>query len=119
VIATLRADGSPHSAATWYLWEVGRVLVNLDEGRRRLDHLRRDPRVSLTVLGEDGWHRHVTLEGRVVSVEPDAGFRGIDRLARRYSGSPFGSRDRRRVNAWIEIERWHAWADTGRWTASG
>ncbi len=28
VIATLRTDGSPHTAATWYLWVDGRVLVN-------------------------------------------------------------------------------------------
>jgi hypothetical protein len=24
VIATLQQDGSPHTAATWYLWEDGR-----------------------------------------------------------------------------------------------
>ena len=50
VIATLREDGSPHTAVTWYVWEDGRVLVNMDVSRVRLKHLRRDPRVSLTVL---------------------------------------------------------------------
>ena len=38
VIATIRRDGSPHTAATWSLWVDGRVLVNMDEGRRRLEH---------------------------------------------------------------------------------
>jgi hypothetical protein len=57
----------------------------------------------------------VTLEGRVVSLEQDRDFQGIDRLARHYTGSPFQSRDRDRVNAWIEIERWHAWAGIGPW----
>jgi PPOX class probable F420-dependent enzyme len=71
VIATLRPDGGPHSAATWYLWEDGRVLVNMDEGRKRLEHLRRDAQVSLTVLGADSWYRHVTLLGRVAVLEPD------------------------------------------------
>nr|WP_203453632.1 hypothetical protein [Jiangella aurantiaca] len=33
VMATLGPAG-PVSVATWYLWEDGRVLVNLDEGRR-------------------------------------------------------------------------------------
>jgi PPOX class probable F420-dependent enzyme len=116
VVATLRADGGPHTAATWYLWEQGRVLVNLDEGRSRLEHLRRDPRISLTVLGAEGWHRHVTLEGLVVLVELDADLHEIDRLARHYTGSPFQSRDRGRVSAWIEVVRWHAWAGTGPWT---
>jgi PPOX class probable F420-dependent enzyme len=112
VIATLRGDGRPHTAATWYLWERGRVLVNMDERRERLQHVRRDPRVSITVLGADGWHRHVTLEGSVVSLNPDREFEGIDRLARHYTGAPFGTRDHGRVNAWIEIVSWHAWAGT-------
>lgn len=44
VLATLRPDGQPVSTATWYLWEDdGRVLINMDEGRRRLDHIRADP----------------------------------------------------------------------------
>jgi PPOX class probable F420-dependent enzyme len=70
VIATVRPDGSPHTAATWYLWEDGRVLVNMDEGRKRLEYLRRDPQVSLTVLGADAWYRHVTLLGRVWGALP-------------------------------------------------
>ncbi len=115
VIATAHGDGRPHTAATWYLWQNGRVLVNMDEGRTRLQHLRNDPRVSLTVLGSDGWHRHVTLEGRAVTIEPDHEFDGIDRLARHYTGSRFQSRDRGRVSAWIEVEFWHAWDGTGPW----
>jgi hypothetical protein len=46
VVATLRPDGSPHTAATWYDWEDGRVLLNMDETRLRLRFLRRDPRAS-------------------------------------------------------------------------
>jgi PPOX class probable F420-dependent enzyme len=113
VIATLRPDGSPHTAATWYLWEGGRLLVNMDESRKRLDHLRADPRVSLTVLADDGWYRHVTLVGRVVSLEPDSELEGIDRLSRHYMGQAYGQRDRGRVSAWIDIESWHSW-DGGR-----
>jgi hypothetical protein len=87
----------------------------MDEARSRLQHLRNDRRVSLTVLDGDGWHRHVTIEGRAVTIDPDHDFDGIDRLARHYSGSRFPSRDRGRVNAWIEIESWHAWAGPGPW----
>jgi len=116
VIATLAEDGSPHTAATWYLWENGRVLVNMDHGRRRLQHLRSDPRVSLTVLGADEWYRHVSLEGRAVSIDPDPEFDVIDRLARHYTGSGFQRRDRGRVNALIEVESWHAWAGARAWT---
>lgn len=119
VIATLRADGRPHTAATWYLWEDERVLVNMDESRRRLHHLHEDPRVSLTVLAAEEWYRHVTLEGRAVAIERDANLAGIDRLARHYTGSPFQTRDRTRFNAWIEVEAWHAWAGAHAWTGAG
>jgi PPOX class probable F420-dependent enzyme len=111
VIATLAPDGAPHTAATWYLWDGRRILLNMDESRLRLRHLRRDPRVALTVLddGEDGWYRHVSLLGQVVSIADDASLADIDRLALRYTGRPFRTRDAKRVSAWIEPERWHGW----------
>jgi PPOX class probable F420-dependent enzyme len=115
VIATLEPNGSPNTVATWYLWESGRVLVNMDEGRKRLEWLRRDARVSITVLGQDDWYHHVSLRGRVVSLEADPDRSDIDRLSRHYTGEPYPDRERRRVSAWIEVERWHAWAVGQRW----
>ncbi|PJE97286.1 PPOX class F420-dependent oxidoreductase [Streptomyces carminius] len=109
VIATLRPDGQPVSTATWYLWEDGRVLVNMDEGRKRLEHVRRDPRVTLTVLAEGDWYTHLSLIGRVVELRDDEELADIDRLARHYLGKPYPRRDRRRVSARIEIDRWHGW----------
>ncbi|CAN5618701.1 PPOX class F420-dependent oxidoreductase [soil metagenome] len=88
VIATLQSDGSPNTVATWYLWEDGRVLVNMDEGRKRMEFMRRDPRVSLTVLGKDSWYHQVSLRGKVVSLEEDAGMSDIDRISRFYTGEP-------------------------------
>ncbi|MEV6022597.1 PPOX class F420-dependent oxidoreductase [Streptomyces sp. NPDC052036] len=111
VIATLRADGAPVSTATWYLWEDGRVLVNMDEGRVRLKHLRRDPRVTLTVLDENDWYTHVTLIGRVTEMYDDEGLADIDRVSRHYIGKPYPRRDRGRVSAWIEVDRWHGWGE--------
>jgi PPOX class probable F420-dependent enzyme len=110
VMATLKADGAPLTVATWYLWEDGRVLVNLDDGRRRLEHLRRDPRVSLTVLASD-WYRHVSLQGRVVDLYPDAGLRDIDRISRHYTGHDYPDRTSPRVSGWVEIDRRHGWGD--------
>ncbi|MGW7018999.1 PPOX class F420-dependent oxidoreductase [Streptomyces decoyicus] len=109
VITTLRSDGQPVSTATWYLWDDGRVLVNMDEGRKRLEHLRNDPRVSLTVLDEENWYTHLSLIGHVAEIRDDEELAGIDRLAQHYLGKPYPQRDRRRVSAWIEIDRWHGW----------
>ena len=109
VIATVRPDGQPVSVATWYLLATGRVLVNMEAGRRRLTYLRQDPRVSITVLGNDTWYTHVTLLGRVVDIADDPDLQGIDRLAKHYTGHPFQDRHSRRVNAWVEIDRWTSW----------
>ncbi len=109
VIATLRPDGSPHTVATWYDWDDGLVLVNMEKTRLRLGFLRRDPRVALTVLADTSWYRHVSLIGEVLRFEDDLELAHIDRLARRYTGQPFRTRDAVRVSAWIEPTRWHGW----------
>lgn len=111
VIATLRSDGAPVTTATWYLWEDGRAVVNMDEDRVRLKHLRGDDRVSLTVLDSADWYTHVTLIGRVAELRPDDGLTDIDRIARHYTGGPYPNRERARVSAWIAVERWHGWGE--------
>jgi PPOX class probable F420-dependent enzyme len=109
VIATLRPDGQPVTVATWYLFENGRVLVNMDEGRKRLAHMRKDPRVSLTALAEGDWYTHVSVQGRIVEWVDDVDLTDIDRLSTHYTGKAYSTRDRKRVSAWIEIETWHGW----------
>ena len=109
VVATVSPGGAPHTAATWYDWEDGRALLNMDASRLRLRYMRENPAVALTVLGADDWYAQVTLLGRVVSLEDDPDLAGIDRLALRYTGKPFGSRDAVRVSAWMLPERWTAW----------
>jgi PPOX class probable F420-dependent enzyme len=107
VIATVRSDGAPYSAATWYDWEGGKVLVNMDFERLRLSHIRRDPRVAITVLDIMDWYRAVTVLGWVVELHDDEGLADIDRLSMRYRGEPYWNRDRKRVTALIEPELWH------------
>ena len=109
VITTLRRDGQPVSVATWYLWADGRVLVNMDEGRKRLEHIRNDPRVALDVLDEGGWGTHVSIIGHIGEMREDTGLADIDRIAQHYIGRPYPQRDRRRISAWIAVDGWHGW----------
>lgn len=109
VVASVRPDGAPHSAATWYDWEDGRILLNMDENRLRLRFLRADPRVALTVLDSESWYRHVSLLGTVQELRPDEGHVDIDRLSRRYTGEPYRDRVSPRVSAWVRVDRWHGW----------
>lgn len=109
VITTLRPDGQPVSTATWYAWEDGRVMVNMDGRRKRLQHLRNDPRVTLTVLAEGDWYTHVSLIGRVTEFRKDPQLTDIDALAQRYLGQPYPDRERDGTSALITVERWHGW----------
>lgn len=110
VITAVRSGGQPVSVATWYLVEEdGRILVNMDSARARVKYLRADPRVSLTALAEGNWYDHVSIQGRVVEWADDDDLADIDRLSRHYGGGDYPTRDRSRVSAWIEVDRWHGW----------
>ena len=109
VISTTRRDGQPVSSATWYLFRDDHLLVNMDVGRKRLQHMRRDPRVSLTVIDGDDWYTHVTAIGHVTDIYDDDGLTDIDALSEHYQGKPYPDRDRPRVSALIAIDRVHGW----------
>jgi PPOX class probable F420-dependent enzyme len=117
VMATLKPGGSPHTTATWYVWDGDRVLLSMDHSRMRVNHLRADSRVSITVLGGDTWYHHVTLVGRA-TLEPDGDLAHIDRLARHYTGEPYPARDCSRISAWVDVESWHAWEGSQPWAGS-
>ena len=108
-ISTLKTDGAPVSVPTWYVFENGRVLVNMDAGRKRIEWLRHDPRVALSAMDPEDWFTHVSLQGRVTQWAQDDDLVDIDRIASHYTGQPYAVRDRPRLSAWIELDRWHAW----------
>jgi hypothetical protein len=114
VLGFVRPDGKPNTVATWYQWENGRALVNVDEGRRRLEYLRENPSVSLTVLDGDSWDRHIALHGRRMTREGDPSS-ATSNAARATTAEPYAQRDRGRLSGWIQIESWLAWND-GPWT---
>jgi len=114
VIATVRPDGHPVSVATWYLLDGDEVVVNMAASRRRLAHLRADPRVALTVLDARTWYSHVSIVGRVTALIDDPNFAGIDRQSLQYNGHPYQNHRDPRVDARIGIDTWHAWGDVAK-----
>ncbi len=112
VIAVVRPDGFPMPVVTWYGWEGGRILVNMDAKRARLEWMRSNPRVGVSIF-DAGAARHVSLVGTVVEMHDDVGLVDMDRLTVRYTGRRFWDRDARRVSAWIEPTGWHVWDESG------
>jgi len=89
---------------------MGRIVLSMDEASHRLRHLRGDPRLGLTVLGDD-WYSHVSILGRAVELRPDPDLAHIDALSYRYLGEPYEDRTYRGVTVLAEIERWHTYGD--------
>jgi PPOX class probable F420-dependent enzyme len=112
VMATSGEDGRPVLVATWYLWENGRILLNMYKDRKRVARLAEDPQVSLLVLSNDDWTTYVSLRGRVVESYDDVDARDINRISLHYDGVPFDvAPGRDRVSFVVEVERWFGWGD--------
>lgn len=62
-LATLQPDGSPHVTPMWYLYEDGQILVTPRAESTWLAHIRRDPRVALTIDEDPLPYRKITVEG--------------------------------------------------------
>jgi PPOX class probable F420-dependent enzyme len=64
VLATFRKDGRPAmSPVTVGLDAEGRVIVSTRESAMKVTHLRRDPRVAVTVLNDRFYGEFVQIEG--------------------------------------------------------
>jgi PPOX class probable F420-dependent enzyme len=86
-LATLDPDGSPRMAVVWYrLAADGSIVVNSAEGRRWPANLRRDGRVSVSVIDQVSAYRWVGLVGEVEAVIDDQAEAQADiaEMARRY-----------------------------------
>jgi PPOX class probable F420-dependent enzyme len=107
-VTTLRKDGSPHSTPVWVDTDGERVLFNTSIGRAKERHLRRDPRVSVTVLpADDQQSGYVSVTGTAELTEEGA-VEHIDRMAQKYIGKekyPYLQEGERRVIVRITPER--------------
>jgi PPOX class probable F420-dependent enzyme len=109
VVATVRSDGSPHSVPTWYEWDGGVLLLNMDRSRKRLRHLSPGSPVALSVMALSDWYSHVSFIGEVEELRDDPDLADIDRLSLRYRGKPYRDRSRDSVTALIRPSHWFTW----------
>jgi PPOX class probable F420-dependent enzyme len=86
VVTALRADGTPHQTVVWVDWDGEHLVLNLNNFRAKLEHLRRDPRVSVLVLDRHDPFRWLGLEGTVAEITPDGAYEHIVRQAGIYLG---------------------------------
>jgi len=107
VLATSMADGSPQVTQTWGDTDGEHVLINSVQGHVKVRNIARDPRVAVAVSDPETPSRYVQVRGRVREVTTEGAVDHIERLARKYLGTPYpwyGGRDQVRVIIFIEPE---------------
>jgi PPOX class probable F420-dependent enzyme len=87
VLATVNADGSPHTSAMWVGRDGDDLLFSTVAGRVKHRNMLRDPRVSVTVLESADPENYVELRGRV-SMSPEPSRQLHNQLAVKYGKDP-------------------------------
>jgi PPOX class probable F420-dependent enzyme len=106
-LATLMHDGSPQVDPVWVDLEGDTILVCTGANSLKAKNTKRDARVGLSVIAADNPYKEAQIRGRVIEQRPDSDFTVIDRVSRKYTGSPFPWRDEpaERLVLVIAVER--------------
>ena len=92
-LATILPDGAPHVVPIWVALEGGRIAFFTQPGSRKAKDLAGDPRVALSLTDFEDPYASAWIRGRVAdTIEGDAAFEIIDRIALKYTGQPFPMR---------------------------
>ena len=84
-LVTLMPDGSPQASPVWVDIEDEMILVNSSEGRVKVENVKRDPRVAVSIYDEkDPYGAVVLVRGFVKDVVTDGAKEHIDKMAKKY-----------------------------------
>src|SRR5215211_2033916 len=94
--ATVATDGSPRSNPMWFLWDGDAAVLKLTHtsARHNYRNLKREPRVSLSIVDPADGYRYLQLRGTVDDVVPDPTGAFYQSLQQRYRGYTSDVRDR-------------------------
>ena len=87
-VATLQEDGSPQTSIVWVDTDGEHVIFNTTNWRAKGKHLRRDPRVSVTVFDKQDPYRYFEVVG-VAELDLEGANEHITQLSQKYRGEDF------------------------------
>jgi len=85
-LATVMPNGDIQVTPVWVDAEGGTVLFNSARGRVKDQNVRRDPRVTLTLMDPDNPYRYMEIRGRVADFTEQGAAQHIDKMAKKYLG---------------------------------
>ena len=111
-LATLMPNGDVQVTPVWVDADNGNVIFNSARGRLKDKNVRRDPRVTLTLIDPDNPYRYLEVRGRVVEITEKGAAQHIDKLAKKYLGVdkyPYAKPGEVRVLYRVKPEHVHAY----------
>lgn len=106
-VATFDAKGNPQITMVWMDVDGDEAIFNTAEGRLKVQNLRRDPRIIVSVQDRNDPQAYAVFHGkaRVTDIGADA---HIDKLAKRFLGAdkyPFRQASEKRLMVRISVDR--------------
>jgi PPOX class probable F420-dependent enzyme len=108
MLGVMSEDGSAQVTPVWVTSDGDTPVFNTVNGRPKERYMRRDPRVTLTIVDPDDAFSYVELRGRVEFEEGQVAADTIDALAKKYIGQdryPWSQPGDVRVNCRMVVER--------------
>ncbi|ONI76217.1 hypothetical protein ALI144C_36725 [Actinosynnema sp. ALI-1.44] len=88
IVATIKADGSPHLSVVWLERDGDEVRFAILHGSHKEKHLLRDPRMTLLVHPAGAPYGYASISGTVTFTH-DGHDTIMDRLSYKYTGMPY------------------------------
>ena len=108
MLGIVSEDGSAQVTPVWITLDGDTPVFNTVTGRPKERNMRRDPRVTLTIVDPADVYSYVELRGHVEFEEGQAADETIDALAKKYIGQdtyPWNQPGDVRVNCRMVVER--------------
>lgn len=85
-IATIGPTGAPQVSPVWFGWDGTHIQFSQSPNAQKLKNLRRDSRVSLSIVDPTNEYRYLEVRGRVTDIEEDPGYTFLNKMAGKYWG---------------------------------
>jgi len=87
-LGTIMKDGSPQVTPIWVDYDGKYVRFNSALGRVKDKNVRRDPRVSVSLVDPANPYRYLEIRGKVVEITQNGADDHINKLSQKYLGKP-------------------------------
>jgi len=109
-LGTLMPDGTPQVTPVWFDYDGKNLIFNSARGRQKDLNVRRDPRVTMTIIDPENPYRYLEVRGRVTDITQEGADKHIDKLAKKYLNQdkyPYGQPGEVRVLYTVRPEKVH------------